>query len=144
MGTRADFYVGRGEGATWKGSIAWDGHPEGIPSPLLGATTEAEFNRELIDFASSRDDFTTPDEGWPWPWKNSQTTDYSYALFDGKVWASCFGYAWFDPQQEEPESDEDEFKPSDQLPSDMLKGSKPSARVGGKKSGVMVFTVRKD
>lgn len=30
MGTRADFYVGRGESAEWLGSIAWDGYPSGI------------------------------------------------------------------------------------------------------------------
>jgi hypothetical protein len=29
MGTRADFYVGRGETAEWLGSIAWDGNPGG-------------------------------------------------------------------------------------------------------------------
>jgi hypothetical protein len=30
MGTRADFYVGRGETAEYLGSIAWDGYPDGL------------------------------------------------------------------------------------------------------------------
>lgn len=32
--------------------------------------------------------------GWPWPWEDSQTTDYAYAFDGGKVWASCFGGPW--------------------------------------------------
>lgn len=32
MGTRADFYIGRGENAEWLGSIAWDGDPWPTPS----------------------------------------------------------------------------------------------------------------
>lgn len=30
MGTRADFYVGKGPNAEWLGSTAMDGYPEGI------------------------------------------------------------------------------------------------------------------
>jgi hypothetical protein len=29
MGTRADFYVGRGKDAEWLGSVAFDGYPSG-------------------------------------------------------------------------------------------------------------------
>ncbi len=29
MGTRADFYTGRGQTAQWLGSIAWGGYPVG-------------------------------------------------------------------------------------------------------------------
>lgn len=35
MGTRADFYVGRGTEAEWIGSIALDGYPDGIPDDGL-------------------------------------------------------------------------------------------------------------
>lgn len=42
MGTRADFYVGRGPEAEYLGSIAWDGHPEGMPSELLRSSAEPE------------------------------------------------------------------------------------------------------
>jgi hypothetical protein len=27
-----------------------------------------------------REDATVPDKGWPWPWKTSHTTDYSYVF----------------------------------------------------------------
>lgn len=30
MGTRADFYVGRGKDAEWIGSVAFDGYPDGF------------------------------------------------------------------------------------------------------------------
>ena len=40
MGTRADFYIGRGATAEWIGSIAWDGYPDGIPAPILEATDD--------------------------------------------------------------------------------------------------------
>lgn len=44
MGTRADFYVGRGEQAEWLGSIAWDGNPgaifDGDFTPAKCATVE--------------------------------------------------------------------------------------------------------
>ena len=37
MGTRADFYIGKGTDAEWLGSIAWNGYPDGIgrPDPQL-------------------------------------------------------------------------------------------------------------
>ncbi len=87
MGTRADFYIGRGANAEWLGSIAWDGYPSGIPASLLNAPSEEAFRRELALFAEKREDWTAPEQGWPWPWDNSQTTDYAYA-FDGGVRAA--------------------------------------------------------
>ena len=87
MGTRADFYVGRGENAEWLGSIAWDGHPCSIAEGVLAATTEAAFRSELAAFGDHRDDWTEPALGWPWPWDTSHTTDYAYA-FDGHVWGN--------------------------------------------------------
>ena len=41
MGTRADFYVGRGESAEWLGSVAWDGNPRGIDDPVLTTPVRA-------------------------------------------------------------------------------------------------------
>lgn len=123
MGTRADFYIGRGENAEWIGSTAWDGYPEGIqlttnkklkyghehlPFPegshLFDSSTEHEFRERVVQYFANREDVTLPDHGWPWPWDDSATTDYAYALDQGKVWASCFGSAWFDPHDppEEP------------------------------------------
>lgn len=98
MGARADFYIGRGVDAQWLGSIAWDGYPTGIvsyfDSELFNATTPEEFARVTAERLVTREDGTTPEMGWPWPWNNSRTTDYTYAFDDGQVWACCFGCAW--------------------------------------------------
>jgi|SRR5262245_25436230 len=103
MGTRADFYVGRGENAEWIGSITWDGYPTGIAEAVLEATTEDDFRREVSDFFARRNDVTLSSEPWPWPWENSQTTDYAYAFDGERVYASCFGHTWFevDPSAED-------------------------------------------
>ena len=90
MGTRADFYVGVGKDAKWMGSVAWDGYEwdEQPECPLMSATTEAAFLSALKDIAKERDDWTSAEQGWPWPWKTSNTTDYVYALDGGKVVAN--------------------------------------------------------
>lgn len=124
MGTRADFYIGRGEKAEWIGSIAWDGYPGGIvpnsdkrapwpgewkaePWPkkqhLFDAKNQGEFRTRFKRFCERRADVTLPADGWPWPWDDSGTTDYTYAFDGGKVYASCFGSAWFNPKKEQPE-----------------------------------------
>src|SRR5258708_6288653 len=104
MGTRADFYVGRGPEAEWLGSIAWDGNPGSIGSDgsIVLAATEADYRRQGAAFPASRDDATLPEQGWPWPWDDSRTTDYAYAFDGGMVWSSCFGHEWFrvDPTAE--------------------------------------------
>lgn len=86
MGTRADFYVGRDEGAEWIGSIAWDGYRDGIDAAVLTATDEASYREAVKAFFASRDDATLPEHGWPWPWDDSSITDCSYWFFDGSVW----------------------------------------------------------
>ena len=93
MGTRADFYVGRGLGAKWLGSIAWDGYE--VSDEILKAKTEADFNTALAAFLGGRGDATYPKNGWPWPWEDSNTTDYSYAFDDGRTWITSFGHGWF-------------------------------------------------
>ena len=107
MGTRADFYVGRGEGAEWLGSVAFDGYPEGIgnhiPFPVI--TAEDRWRDEVTKMLSERRDGTLPRDGWPWPWDTSDTTDYAYAFDGGKVWASCFGSAWWPAIEEQTEDD---------------------------------------
>lgn len=97
MGTRADFYS---EDMTWLGSIAWDGYPAGIDLDLLRSTSDAVYRANVERFLASRDDSTLPERGWPWPWDDSRTTDYAYALRDGAVHASSYGHAWFrvDPE----------------------------------------------
>ena len=76
MGTRADFYMGRGPDAEWIGSIAWDGYPEGITpkggkwpdgAHLFDAQTEEEYRERLEDYFERREDVSRPEHGWPWP-----------------------------------------------------------------------------
>ena len=98
MGTRADFYIGRGVNAEWIGSRAYDGHPYWYKNrqPVFGATTEKTFRlavRDMID-DDAECTMTRPEDGWPWPWTNSKTTDYAYAYDDGRVFFSCFGSRW--------------------------------------------------
>ena len=138
MGTRADFYVGQGEQAEWLGSIAWDGYPDGVSKSILRAKTEKEFRKLIDEYLANREDGTTPEMGWPWPWKTSHTTDYSYAFFDDKVWGTSWGYIWFDPLAPEPEVSEDAEK--------LIKFptfEEHSAKAGSKRSGIMVIGVPK-
>lgn len=111
MGTRADFYVGHGEKMEWLGSIAWDGYPRGVAAkgdvcakpeelgghPVFAAKIEKEYREAVEKLLASRDDAILPKDGWPWPWKDSCLTDYSYSFFHGKTWASIFGRRWYDP-----------------------------------------------
>lgn len=113
MGTRSDFYVGRGPEAEWLGSISWDGYPAGVDDAVFYPTTEHEYRTAVTNFLASRDDRTLPTEPWPWPWNDSGTTDYAYAYENGKVYASSFGRAWFEvnPNEEnggEPEDAEED------------------------------------
>jgi hypothetical protein len=105
MGTRADFYVDRGVDAEWIWSICYDGYPSGIADDVLRSTSEQEYRSAVSAFLKADDSATTPDKGWPWPWNDSGTTDYAYAFETGKVWASGFGHAWFDPLKDEPEDE---------------------------------------
>lgn len=98
MGTRADFYVGRGTNAEWLGSIAFDGYT--IPDSIRWAKNRGAYRKAVKRFLEGRDDSTFPKDGWPWPWDDSGTTDYAYA-FDGKrTYASVFGGAWWSAKSE--------------------------------------------
>lgn len=104
MGTRVDFYVGRGLQAEWLGSYPYDGYPEGIPESLREAKTEAEYRGAVARYlAENADAATLPAAGWPWPWDDSRTTDYAYAFDSGRVYGSRFGRAWFDASKPEPD-----------------------------------------
>jgi hypothetical protein len=149
MGTRADFYIGRGDKAEWLGSIAWDGYPAGIAghrngtsagdvkkSPILTAKTPRAFRKAVADELASRDDATTPDMGWPWPWTTSSTTDYAYAFDKGKVWASGFGHSWFNPLRKEPD---DSARPKTVVFPDM--SSVQNVDLGGR-SGLIIVQAK--
>ena len=104
MGTRADFYIGK----EWLGSVGWDGYPEGISEYILSAQTRGEFKGEVMSFLLQRDDATFPKQGWPWPWNDSNTTDYAY-VWDGRLRVACFG-SWINPETgEEIGGDKPEF-----------------------------------
>lgn len=160
MGTRADFYVGRGQDAEWIGSIAWDGYPDGItpkeaetePSyggrlrhkdgtwpegaHLFDATTEEEYRVRVERFFQYRDDVTRPADGWPWPWGDSNTTDYAYA-FDGTVWGTCFGNGWW-PAHAEP-NDEADDEAAHRQPVTFPDMSARKAVTYGPRSGLIVL-----
>lgn len=95
MGTRADFYVGKGKSA------------------VLNAHSEAEFRAAVNIFFSSRDDVTCPEQGWPWPWATSATSDCSYWFFDGRAWDASSehydsGDVYLPCDETEPDWDADE------------------------------------
>lgn len=85
MGTRADFYAGRDETAEWLGSIAWDGDSLDDEGAIEGAKDEASYRAAVAAFLATREDATTPDLGWPWPWDDSGTSDCSYWFFGGAL-----------------------------------------------------------
>jgi hypothetical protein len=96
MGTRADFYVRKGADLEWIGSVAWDGYDiaEMTEEAALKsernrscaavklAKTEPEFRNAVTLYFSHREDVVLPEDGWPWPWEDSLTTDMAY-VFDG-------------------------------------------------------------
>jgi hypothetical protein len=103
MGTRADFYVGTGADAEWLGSLAFDGyridemeekHAKGGDNlacwQIKTAKSENEFREAVATLLAINDDATLPEQGWPWPWNDSATTDYTYAFADG----SCKTFSW--------------------------------------------------
>lgn len=142
MGTRADFYVGRGENAEWLGSIAWDGYPDGLPidivrPPDAAPMRESEYRASMDVFLSERDDATRPTDGWPWPWETSHTTDYAYAFEGGTVYACCFGHRWY--RANDPALNDDETEEKEAVFPVMNTGK--YARAGTNRSGVMLITM---
>ena len=136
MGTRADFYVGRGAEAEWLGSIAFDGYPKGIDPQVLNCTSPEAFRHAVNALLERCDDGTKPDMGWPWPWDDSHTTDYAYAFDGGVVYASKFGSPWFQANQPEPEERTEGEKPV--FPD--MKSRQNTA--WDKRSGLLIFGIK--
>lgn len=114
MGTRADFYIGDKDNLKkedWIASIAWDGYLEGIDSEVINSKSKPDFLIALYNFLANRDDVTRAEHGWPWPWKNSQTTDCSYVfdINDNKLYASMWGKFWFEASLGEPEENDERY-----------------------------------
>lgn len=84
MGTRADFYVGLDQKAEWLGSVAYDGNPGNFPT-VEKAKTETVFRAAVESILAQDENATVPEDGWPWPWKDSNTSDYAFAFHNGEV-----------------------------------------------------------
>lgn len=93
MGTRADFYIKEDKEWEWLGSVGWDGYEwhEDKNNPLILSKTKELFKNAVKFIELHRDDFTLPEQGWPWPWNDSTLTDYSYVFENGKVDVYIFG-----------------------------------------------------
>jgi hypothetical protein len=109
MGTRADFY---GDDMAWLGSISFDGYEVGKAIPA--ATDEASYREAVAAFLAGRRDQTLPEEGWPWPWNTSATTDRAYR-FDAEhgLLVSVFGREWIkyvSETEDAPDEDDSEVQ----------------------------------
>lgn len=137
MGTRADFYIGEGESAEWLGSVGWDGYEwhERRPNALMLGSTEEHFRECVRNIAQERDDFTSPDQGWPWPWDGSQTTDYAYCWTPEGVKVFVFGELLVDGDQF------DGDKPKAIFPN--MK-DRANVQLGGERSGLIVMGIPKN
>jgi hypothetical protein len=99
---KADFYIGIDKYAKWIGSLLKFGQPIHIPTKILLVTNPIEYEEELNDLIFHRvyhDIYkgVSTENGWPHLWEDSQMTEYSYHLFNGKVWCSMMGGQLFDP-----------------------------------------------
>lgn len=92
MGTRALYFIDDpteidDEGFTkaeWAGAIAWDGYPDGFDWPEI--TTEEQFRDWISKEIATRDDYASPDGGFPFPWADKIfLTDFTYYFADGAV-----------------------------------------------------------
>lgn len=145
MGTRADFYIGIGPAAEWLGSISMDGYPDGHPEPLFACLSADAFRADVIEMFKEAGLHTRPEEGWPWPWNDSRTTDYAYAWVEGRgVLLSNFGRAWITLEQHKvnrSNDDEDEPKMLDSEVIDMADRKMNRDGVMAK-SGLIIFRGR--
>lgn len=138
MGTRADFYVRKDNQMKWLGSHGYDGYPDGIADNLLSTTDESEYELIVREYLDKRNDATFPEQGWPWPWSDSCTTDYAYIFENGKVMSSCFGGPLFDPLQMDEENDG-----SNPLPPNYFPDMKDKQNIAyDNRSGALFISVR--
>jgi len=86
-----DFYVRSPKSIEWLGSISSDGGVlETICPEITFVTSAHEFRSELKRIAE-RDDFILPEEGWPWNWPTSASTDFCYVFTKDQVEVYKFG-----------------------------------------------------
>jgi len=140
MGTRADFYIRKNNQMKWLGSKGYDGYPDGIDGKVLAATEEVDYETKVVVFLKEENDATFPEQGWPWPWNDSCTTDYAYIFENNKVLASCFGGPLFDPQQSD---EERESENSNVLPAGYFPDMKDKQNIAyDNRSGALFISIR--
>lgn len=106
MGTRCDFYAGRGLDAVYLGSIGHDAYVDAMASRFEGVTDRAGFDRCLAAVFAEYGEISAKN-GWPWPWKTSATTDTVVAFDEGRCWTAHPNDCWaplddYDNPTEEP------------------------------------------
>ncbi|QFU86739.1 hypothetical protein [Amycolatopsis sp. YIM 10] len=99
-GTTHDFYLGRGPGAEWLGSVrlgtpdsrwldeitrAWSAGAFACLVTVFLQVTQAEQAGEVARGDSGQ---------WPWRWPTSHGTDYVHAFDEGAVWTAQRGERW--------------------------------------------------
>ncbi len=142
MGTRADFYIGKGIDAEWIGSIAWDGGRGCIDKQVLNCTSEQAFRQAVMDFFKERDDVSLPADGWPWPWDDSSTSDCSYWFFDGQIW-DAVDDKYLSVLEDEPTDDNRDTFLADKESIDYPDMSEKQnvAQIGSTRSGTIAFKI---
>lgn len=94
MGTRCDFYtVNDTKKLVWVGSYGWDGNPGGVQE-MMGihkSTSQGNYVKRIVDYLKANDGYIAGEDGWPWPWETSATTDYYYIFHEDKVYVGAWG-----------------------------------------------------
>ncbi|MFC6091596.1 DUF4192 domain-containing protein [Saccharothrix lopnurensis] len=95
----ADFYLGHDTRRRWLGTLQGPTDPYSLNETAIGrqlveATTPDTFTTAVTDLlhASSELDNVLchlPDDGWPWPWRNSRHADWIYTFDGTRVWVSA-------------------------------------------------------
>ncbi|MFT7837741.1 DUF4192 domain-containing protein [Saccharothrix sp. BKS2] len=97
--TIADFHLAHDTCRTWLGTLQGPTDPHSLHETAIGrqlleATTSETFTTAVTDLlhASAEQDTGLchlPDDGWPWPWRNSRHADWIYAFDGTRVWAAA-------------------------------------------------------
>lgn len=93
MGTRCDFYAGRGTEAIYLGSIGHDAFPDAMARRFAGVTDRASFDERLQAVFAEYGEIPAK-YGWPWPWRSSHSTDVVVAFDEGRCWVTHPSGCW--------------------------------------------------
>lgn len=126
--------------AEWLGSTAWDGFPGTVFEDGAPPVDELGWREWVAARFANRDDATLPSDGWPWPWEDSNTTDYSYACDEGAIWGTCFGYGWFKVDASAEGCGEPDEHGEDKTCVFPNMKARQSVATGSKRSGVFIIS----